>query len=182
MSVKNKATILCGVCNNKPCTRTHRFKKSRYLLPLCDDCEPKLCTCPRDVCQLRGPTTICREETTINLNNQGATMNTNTYAVSKRNFWQWLFPTRHLLSPNDQPGYAESYLVTGAICVFDFVDRLRILVSGKVEVLTYTKTDVIVNRALSTSVAYVLPPTYRVRKKDACLHHQEKTYEGVPRC
>lgn len=68
----------------------------------------------------------------------------------------------HLEAPADEKGFAESYLATHTIVVFDWKDRLRILVSGKVKVDTYTKTDVIVRKSLSTSVAYVLPPNEKV--------------------
>ncbi len=90
-------------------------------------------------------------------------MNENTYAMQRRNFLQWFFPMRNLPVPNDESDYAEGYITTVAICVFDWLDRLRILVSGKVEVKIYTKTDVMVNKAHSTSVASVLPPNEKLR-------------------
>ncbi len=90
-------------------------------------------------------------------------MDENTYSIQRNSFLQWFFPMRHLPIPNNESTYAEGYITTVAICVFDWLDRLRILVSGKVEVKIYTKTDVMVNKAHSTSVAYVLTHKEKLR-------------------
>ena len=60
MTVKNPPKVMCGVCETKPQTRVHRFKKSRYLMALCDSCEPRLCNCPLDQCRATKPPTVCR--------------------------------------------------------------------------------------------------------------------------
>lgn len=69
-----------------------------------------------------------------------------------------LFPQRWEPAPEDLEGFAPSYLVTGVEAVFDWKDRLRLLVSGRLRVEIRTKTDVIVRKTESTSVVCVLPP------------------------
>jgi hypothetical protein len=70
-----------------------------------------------------------------------------------------LFPQQRLPIPEDTEGFAPSYLVTGCVCQFDWKDRLRILVSGRIRVEIQTKTDVIVRRTQSQSTVNVLPPS-----------------------
>ncbi len=87
----------------------------------------------------------------------------------KPTFWQKLsfklFPARRIdRPPEEESGYTTGYMMTDATIVMDWIDRLRVLVSGKVMVETYTKTDVLVVKAYSKSVAYVLPPFWKVDK------------------
>src|ERR1700678_741778 len=79
-----------------------------------------------------------------------------------RRFVDGLFPGRYLEIPEDLEGYAPSYIRTGVIAVFDWKDRLRLLVSGKICMRIQTKTDVIVTKMVSTSEFSVLPPSYRL--------------------
>ncbi len=58
----------------------------------------------------------------------------------------------------DSGDFAPAYLVTGTISVLSWADRLRVLVSGTIEVVAATKTDVIVHKAFSRSKISVLPP------------------------
>lgn len=69
------------------------------------------------------------------------------------------FPIR---DNNDLAGFALGYLETNVVCCLGWQDRLRILLSGKLEVLIRTKTDVLVNRAESESIMNVLSPNYKV--------------------
>jgi hypothetical protein len=72
-----------------------------------------------------------------------------------------LFPARYLLEiPEDTEGFAPSYIVTKVVSHLDWKDRLRVLISGNVHCETRTKTDVIVNKMVSESVVYVMPPSF----------------------
>ena len=77
-------------------------------------------------------------------------------------FLIWLFPARYLAIPEDTEGFAPSYMVTQVITHLDWKDRLRVLVSGVVHCETRTKTDVIVNKMVSESIVYVMPPAPHV--------------------
>jgi hypothetical protein len=74
-----------------------------------------------------------------------------------------LFPGKWNEPPEDLEGFAPSYMVTEVVAVLDWKDRLRVLVSGKLNVSTQTKTDVVVNKMDSKSAVYVLSPYYPVR-------------------
>lgn len=63
--------------------------------------------------------------------------------------------------PEEMEGFAESHLCINTISHFDFWDRLKILISGKVMVAASTKTDVTVHQAISASSVSVLPPNWR---------------------
>ena len=69
-----------------------------------------------------------------------------------------LFPAQWVQIPEDLEGYAPSYIVTRVVSHLDWKDRLRVLWSGRLAVETQTKTDVVVNKMVSQSVVYVLPP------------------------
>lgn len=88
-----------------------------------------------------------------------------TYEIKRRTLMQKLFPARHLSAPEETQGMAEGYLQTDAVCVFDWVDRLRLLISGKLLTQTKTQTDVHVSKARSSSNFYVLPPSAKVRRE-----------------
>jgi hypothetical protein len=63
-------------------------------------------------------------------------------------------------SADPQPGdwFAPGVLTTRTVVHIDWRDRLRILVSGRCEVTTYTRTDVGVDRVEARSQFSVLPP------------------------
>lgn len=94
--------------------------------------------------------------------NTEKTMDNNAYLPDSRPLWQrflWrLFPTRTLPIPENLDGWAPSYMMTTTVVCLDWLDRLRMLVSGRLEVTVRTKTNVIVQRMLSDSAAFVLPP------------------------
>ena len=73
----------------------------------------------------------------------------------------WLFPRRYEYPPEDLPGYAPGYFTVRTVCVFDFADRLRILVGGPLEVETKIHTDVPISKSHALSSACVLPPSHR---------------------
>jgi len=54
--------------------------------------------------------------------------------------------------------FVSSALTTETTIHIDWLDRLRILVSGRCSLSTYSRTDVLVNRAESRSQFAVLPP------------------------
>jgi hypothetical protein len=55
-------------------------------------------------------------------------------------------------------GFAPSAFHTETHCILGWKDRLRVLVTGHVAVDVWSKTDVIVGRAVSRSSVAVLPP------------------------
>lgn len=89
---------------------------------------------------------------------------TNLVSLDQRTRWQRLmsnaFPRNNLPIPaeDDKPGFAPSYLLTYVEARLDWLDRLRILVSGKCEVQIRTYTDVAVKKSVSESLFTVLAP------------------------
>lgn len=84
------------------------------------------------------------------------------YQVEKltlgQRFWRKLgFRERHI-APPDAPDMAPGWVATVTTTHVDWRDRLRILVSGRVLLKSFTQTDVIVRKARSTSSFSVLPP------------------------
>ena len=86
--------------------------------------------------------------------------------------WRWLgFGEAHVSGPmtdeeeaeSEAKGFTAGALVTVAYTRFDWGDRLRVLVSGKVMLYTRTETDVIVRKSRSRSSASVLPPNHHLR-------------------
>lgn len=65
---------------------------------------------------------------------------------------------------DDDLAYAPGYISTGVKVHFDWRDRLRILISGRVHVDCVTKTDVPVKHAYTNSCTSVLPPNHDVRR------------------
>ena len=66
----------------------------------------------------------------------------------------------------EDSGLAPAHLSTNTTAVFDWRDRLRILVSGKVMVETAVKTDVIVKVMICRSSVSVLPPDWPVSPQE----------------
>lgn len=64
------------------------------------------------------------------------------------------------IEDEDHPDLAKAYISSDTYAHFDWKDRLRILVSGKVMVSLATKTSVMVEKAISASKVSVLPPNY----------------------
>ncbi len=87
----------------------------------------------------------------------------NFYKEERPTIWQRLgfgsCGTPDMDDLEDAEGFVVSYLITGVIVVLDWRDRLRVLISGKIEIVAATKTDVIVSKTLSRSKVSVLPPT-----------------------
>ena len=61
-------------------------------------------------------------------------------------------------SSKAEGGFAEGYIVVESVTHFDWKDRLRILVSGRVQIEHAIKTDVAVMRSLVETDVAVLPP------------------------
>lgn len=60
-------------------------------------------------------------------------------------------------SPKD--GFAEGWLIVASTTHFDWGDRLRILLSGKVYAEHCVQTDVVVGRSFAETAVSILPPT-----------------------
>lgn len=58
---------------------------------------------------------------------------------------------------DDTPGLAASYIRMDIIIHLAWIDRLRLLVSGKIAIKVSTKTDAFVSKAISRSMISVLP-------------------------
>ena len=61
-------------------------------------------------------------------------------------------------SSEAEGGFAEGYIIVGSVMHFDWKDRLRILISGRVQIEHAIKTDVAVLRSLAETDVAVLPP------------------------
>lgn len=82
--------------------------------------------------------------------------------------WQWLgFGTCHAPHfdeiPDDDPSWAPGRMITKTYVRFDWPDRLRILISGKIMVEIAHKTSVTVPAAMSKSAVSVLSPLHKLR-------------------
>ena len=98
---------------------------------------------------------------------------TNTFQPDRASYYKRLmrilFPWRVCENPRDLEGFSESYMTYHIICVLDWKDRLRCLISGKLEVEVKTKTDVVVNKAFSTSAITILAPSYKIPNFDVFM-------------
>lgn len=68
------------------------------------------------------------------------------------------FGDRYLAPPEDSDRWANSYITNVVTTRLDWRDRLRVLISGKVRIRSFIKTDVYVGRSEAESVFGVLPP------------------------
>lgn len=87
-------------------------------------------------------------------------------AVYRPTIWQRLgfnYARRPLMEDEAFPDHAVGALINETFIKLDWVDRLRALVSGKLHVITTSKTDVPVARCVTASGVAVLPPTYPMR-------------------
>lgn len=71
-----------------------------------------------------------------------------------------LFPGQWMEAPEDLIGFADRYIMSEVTTIFDWKDRLRILVSGAIRTTTRIKTDKPVVDLQSESVCYVLQPGF----------------------
>lgn len=69
-----------------------------------------------------------------------------------------LFPQTHLEPLPEAEGYAPGDYMTVTRVEVSWGDRLRLLVSGRAEVVVRSKTDVSISRDHAASVFNVLPP------------------------
>lgn len=65
----------------------------------------------------------------------------------------------------EEPDFAPGALITDTVAHLDFLDRLRVLVSGRVRVEVSTKTDVLVKKSKSMAAVGVMPPVYPIPGK-----------------
>lgn len=97
-------------------------------------------------------------------------MNTNHAGfekVSRPSIWHWL-GFRHrwdeaLFEWRNQeplePGFVPGAMATRVIVHVCWLDRMRLLVSGRCEIVSYMKTDALVNKTQTRSAFAVLPPS-----------------------
>ncbi|MEQ9131088.1 MAG: hypothetical protein RJQ08_13730 [Salinisphaeraceae bacterium] len=77
----------------------------------------------------------------------------------RQRFWAWLgFGPCEPPGFRPDPAYSAVHLVTEARVRLDWRDRLRVLVSGRLLMVTTTKTQPRVKRTESASSVGVLPP------------------------
>ncbi|KXV20627.1 hypothetical protein [Gluconobacter japonicus] len=89
-------------------------------------------------------------------------MEENGFTVAKRTIWDKLgFGEAHVSRPLGE-GYAEGmapgFFVTNVRVVFDWKDRLRTLVSGKIHVEVVSQTNLTVARAATRAATKVMRP------------------------
>ncbi len=90
------------------------------------------------------------------------------YAVSKPTIWyrlgfhyrfdEDLFNWRNE-EPKEGDWFVPSALCTHVVVHLGWLDRCKLLITGKAEVISYTRTDVLVKKAVTRSEFCVLPPT-----------------------
>jgi hypothetical protein len=77
-------------------------------------------------------------------------------------FWRAMgFKRAYVHAPNfmeEVEGFVSGSITTNVICHMGWLDRLRLLVSGKMIVALATMTNVTVDRAVTVSECGVLPP------------------------
>lgn len=84
--------------------------------------------------------------------------------ASKPTIWRRLgFRSAASHFEDDEPEWQRGYIKNDTTIIFDWLDRLRVLVSGKVAVSLTIRTDAKVDKTQSVSGVGVLPPTHPVR-------------------
>lgn len=73
-----------------------------------------------------------------------------------------LFKKHHIDMP-DLPGMKDC-LVSRTVAHLSFVDRLKVLISGKIEVTTNTATEHVIGKTFTNSGVSVRPPGWLERK------------------
>jgi hypothetical protein len=63
---------------------------------------------------------------------------------------------------DEEPGFAPGALITDTVVHLDFLDRLRVLIGGRLRIEVSTKTDVLVKKSKSMSAVGVMPPNYPI--------------------
>lgn len=84
----------------------------------------------------------------------------NTYSVRRRTIWDRLFPQSWPEYP-ERPGYKPGALTTHVEVRLGWLDRFRILISGRCTVRVKTITSIDDSKAESFSTFSVLPPTFK---------------------
>jgi len=93
----------------------------------------------------------------------------NGFYEEKRTIWSHLgFGTCSAFFEDDDEddGFAPGSLLTETFGHFDWRDRLRVLVSGKIMISARTKTDVPVDTAVTVSKVSILPPSWSMKGND----------------
>lgn len=74
----------------------------------------------------------------------------------------FFFPAAYLEPWEEDENWSPGDLSTTVNLHLDWLDRLRVLVSGKISIRTRTRTDRSINRSQAKSISVVLPPWARV--------------------
>lgn len=87
------------------------------------------------------------------------------YQSQRRERLGWrLFPNAHCFSPDLEGG--RDGIVSRVRCELSFMDRLRLLISGRIEVWVKTTTENEVGRHATNSSISVRPPDWLDRKPE----------------
>ena len=87
-------------------------------------------------------------------------------------FWEKFWPRlgfhhAHAPRPDEDElkdnGWAPSWFMVETYVHLDWVDRLRLLISGKLHVEQSVKTDVVISKSSATSGFGILPPNTKPR-------------------
>jgi hypothetical protein len=83
------------------------------------------------------------------------------YSEFKPTIWHRLgFGRARRSLPEQDERFVEGALVTESTIYLDWTDRFRTLISGRINHVTITQTDVSVNCARSVSSVKVMPPAW----------------------
>lgn len=79
--------------------------------------------------------------------------------TAAQRLWRALgFRTPFVPYPDQEDGFVEGRMLITAVSELDWADRLRVLLSGKVQHSCSVQTDILVGRAKTTVRFGVLPP------------------------
>mgnify|MGYP001617003604 CR=1 FL=1 len=78
-----------------------------------------------------------------------------------------LFPQRYLAPALERPGFALRELALDSFVQLGWLDRIRMVSSGRIVLRTRVQTDVLIRRAESRSETSVLPPAWIIGRKPA---------------
>lgn len=76
-----------------------------------------------------------------------------------------VFPHHYLEPLPDEKGFAVGDMLTDVFVCLGWMDRLRMLLSGKLQIQLRTKTDVMVTKAKSWSTVSILAPWYKMNQE-----------------
>lgn len=75
-----------------------------------------------------------------------------------------LFPYRHC-HPPEAPGHYLDCITIHTTVGLSWIDRFRVMLTGRLEVTTRTVTENTIGKNVTASESYVLPPLFLERRK-----------------